>query len=156
MNHYGEQQKGYCAATEKYEFCCYLSDMGVERIYTVLAENEKELVNGFMSCWMRNEWNYSKSERWMKKDERRKLLYRYGWMINQLKLKGQLYSCTQWSMAFPKTVKMSAPAVLPTLLKRLDAPSRRFWMPWTSLKNWGIFWNVRQGMMTVVYEIIIG
>ena len=36
-------------ATEKYEFCCYLSDMGVERIYTVLAENEKdahELLNG--------------------------------------------------------------------------------------------------------------
>ena len=33
-------------ATEKYEFCCYLSDMGVERIYTVLAENEKdELLN---------------------------------------------------------------------------------------------------------------
>ena len=29
-------------ATEKYEFCCYLSDMGVERIYTVLAENEKD------------------------------------------------------------------------------------------------------------------
>ena len=40
-------------ATEKYEFCGYLSDMGVERIYTVLAENEKdarkrfhELLNG--------------------------------------------------------------------------------------------------------------
>ena len=38
-------------ATEKYEFCCYLSD--IERIYTVLAENEKdarkrfhELLNG--------------------------------------------------------------------------------------------------------------
>lgn len=29
-------------ATEKYEFCCYLSDMGVERIYTILAENEKD------------------------------------------------------------------------------------------------------------------
>ena len=29
-------------ATEKYELCCYLSDMGVERIYTVLAENEKD------------------------------------------------------------------------------------------------------------------
>lgn len=29
-------------ATEKYEFCYYLSDMGVERIYTVLAENEKD------------------------------------------------------------------------------------------------------------------
>ena len=40
-------------ATEKYEFCCYLSDMGVEPIYTVLAENEMdarkrfhELLNG--------------------------------------------------------------------------------------------------------------
>lgn len=29
-------------ATEKYEFFCYLSDMGVGRIYTVLAENEKD------------------------------------------------------------------------------------------------------------------
>ena len=29
-------------ATKKYEFCCYLSDMEVERIYTVLAENEMD------------------------------------------------------------------------------------------------------------------
>ena len=50
VNHYGEQQKGYCAGYRK---VCYLSDMGVERIYTVLAENEKdarkrfhELLNG--------------------------------------------------------------------------------------------------------------
>ena len=40
-------------ATKNYEFCFYLSDMEVERIYTVLAENEMdarkrfhELLNG--------------------------------------------------------------------------------------------------------------
>lgn len=50
----------------------------------------------------------------------------YGWMINRLKLKGTTLQLYAVIYGFPKTVKMSAPAVLPTLLKRLDAPSRRF------------------------------
>lgn len=63
-------------ATEKYEFCCYLSDMGVERIYTVLAENEKDARKRFHELLNGEQVELLQIRKVMRKDERRKLLYR--------------------------------------------------------------------------------